>query len=596
MSQASPKKPFGLQELIALTLKFGYISEHTAREALQDGRRQTSGQEDGAGGGFLASVQAVVDLHLTRKDDPSKRVDEEALISLVARQLGMPFIKIDPLKLDLKSVTSVIPRSFALKHLVVPLGIQDGKLTVACADPFDREAIDDIARAAQVQVQPVLSTRTDIVKLINDFFGFRHSIEQAETQFESSVIDLGNLEQFVRLKTTDELASTDRHIVNAVNYLFTYAFDQRASDIHIEPKREASLVRMRIDGVLHTIYRMPKAVHPAIVSRIKNLSRLDMAEKRKPQDGRIKIQRESTEVEIRVSTVPVAFGEKVVMRIMDPSVLFQDLEGLGFSSTDLIRYNRFIRLPHGIVLVCGPTGSGKSTTLYSTLRMLSSPEINIVTIEDPIEMVCEDFNQIGVQPAAGVTFATILRNILRQDPDIIMVGELRDLETAQNAIQSALTGHLVLSTIHTNDAPSTIIRLLDLGIPAFLIQASLVGVLAQRLVRKICPDCRESYTMNADELRKMGLELHQTGDVTLYRGKGCAKCRGTGYYGRIGIFEVLSYSDELKRLTTDQTDVAKIRDMARRQGMITLRENALRRVLDGTTTYSEALRVTWEQE
>ncbi|MEW6258893.1 MAG: GspE/PulE family protein [Thermodesulfobacteriota bacterium] len=596
MSQASLKTPFGIPELIALTLQSGRISDHTARQAMQDGPPREGVRRNGIGSDFLSSIQAVVDLRLTRKDDPSKWIDEETIVSLVAQKLGIPFVKIDPLKLDLKSVTSVIPRSFALKHLVVPLGVQNGKLTVACADPFDREAIDDIARAAQVQVRQVLSTKTDIVKLINDFFGFRHSIEQAETQFESTVIDLGNLEQFVRLKTTDELASTDRHIVNAVNYLFTYAFDQRASDIHIEPKREASLVRMRIDGVLHTIYRMPKTVHPAIVSRIKNLSRLDMAEKRKPQDGRIKIQRESTEVEIRVSTVPVAFGEKVVMRIMDPSVLFQDLEGLGFSSTDLIRYNRFIRLPHGIVLVCGPTGSGKSTTLYSTLRMLSSPEINIVTIEDPIEMVCEDFNQIGVQPAAGVTFANLLRNILRQDPDIIMVGELRDLETAQNAIQSALTGHLVLSTIHTNDAPSTIIRLLDLGIPAFLIQASLVGVLAQRLVRKICSNCKESFVMKAEELRKMGLQLAQEGGVLLYRGKGCAQCRGTGYYGRIGIFEVLSYSEELKRLTTDQTDVAQIRDMARHQGMITLRENALRRVLDGTTTYSEALRVTWEQE
>jgi len=587
--------PFGVKQLLLLLHKGGLISEHSARQALREALRKID-RAPNERNGFLDAIDAIVVLHISRKDIPSRLIDEDAIYPLVSQELGLPYVKIDPLKLDLKSVTSVIPRSFALKHLVVPLGVQNGKLTIACADPFDREAIDDIARAAQLQVQPVISTRSDIVKLINDFFGFRHSIEQAETQFESSLIDLGNLEQFVRLKTTDEQASTDRHIVNAVNYLFTYAFDQRASDIHIEPKREDSLVRMRIDGVLHTIYRMPKAVHPAVVSRIKNLSRMDMAEKRKPQDGRIKIQREETEVEIRVSTVPVAFGEKVVMRIMDPTVLFQDLEGLGFSSTDLIRYNRFIRLPHGIALVCGPTGSGKSTTLYSTLRMLSTPEINIVTIEDPIEMVCEDFNQIGVQPAAGVTFATILRNILRQDPDIIMVGELRDLETAQNAIQSALTGHLVLSTIHTNDAPSTIIRLLDLGIPAFLIQASLVGVLAQRLVRKICPDCKEPYTMHADELRKMGLHPPQSGeDVTLYRGKGCAKCRGTGYYGRIGIFEVLSYTDELKRLTTDHTDVAQIRDMARRQGMITLRENALRRVLDGTTTVSEALRVTWEQ-
>ncbi|WP_028323902.1 GspE/PulE family protein [Desulfatirhabdium butyrativorans] len=587
--------PFGVKQLLLLLHKGGLITEHSARQALREALRKIE-RAPNAPNGFLDAIDAIVALHISRKDIPSRLIDEDALYPLVAQELDLPYIKIDPLKLDLKSVTSVIPRSFALKHLVVPLGVQDGKLTVACADPFNREAIDDIARAGQTQVQQVLSTKSDIVKLINDFFGFRHSIEQAETQFGSSIIDLGNLEQFVHLKTSDELASTDRHIVNAVNYLFSYAFDQRASDIHVEPKREASLVRMRIDGVLHTIYRMPKAVHPAIISRIKNLCRMDMAEKRKPQDGRIKIQREATEVEIRVSTVPVAFGEKVVMRIMDPNVLFQDLDGLGFTATDLIRYNRFIRLPHGIVLVCGPTGSGKSTTLYSTLRMLSTPEINLVTIEDPIEMVCEDFNQIGVQPLAGVTFATILRNILRQDPDIIMVGELRDLETAQNAIQSALTGHLVLSTIHTNDAPSTIIRLLDLGIPAFLIQASLVGVLAQRLVRKICPDCKESFVMKAEEFRKIGLQIGEDGDVVLYRGKGCTKCRGTGYYGRLGIFEVLSYTDELKRLTTDKTDIGQIRDKARQQGMVSLRENALNRVLDGTTTYQEALRVTWGQE
>jgi general secretion pathway protein E len=406
-------------------------------------------------------------------------------------------------------------------------------------------------------------------------------------------VDLGNLEQYVRLKSADELPSTDQHVVNAVNHLFTYAFDQRASDVHIEPKRDVSLIRMRIDGILHTVYQLPKNVHSAIISRIKNLSRLDMAEKRRPQDGRIKTDKEGVEVEIRLSTIPVAFGEKVVMRIMDPDILFQDLEKLGFTSTDLIRYNKFINMPHGIVLVCGPTGSGKSTTLYSTLRDLYTPEKNITTIEDPIEMVHENFNQIAVQPVIGITFATILRNILRQDPDIIMIGEMRDLETAENAVQGALTGHLVLSTLHTNDAPSSIIRLLDLGVPSFLIQSTLVGIMAQRLVRKICNHCMESFEMETTELGAMGLDVEQNGRIKLYRGKGCQRCRGTGYYGRTGIFEVIPYSESLKKMTTAKTDVKAIAAQAKAEGMITLRENALLKLLEGKTTYQEVLRITW---
>jgi general secretion pathway protein E len=409
------------------------------------------------------------------------------------------------------------------------------------------------------------------------------------------MVDLGNLEQYVRLKTSDELPSTDQHIVNAVNHLFNYAFEQRASDIHIEPKRKVSRVRMRIDGILHPVYELPKTVHSAVVSRIKTLSRMDMAEKRRPQDGRIKTEKEGVEVEIRVSTIPVAFGEKVVMRIMDPEIIFQDLEKLGFSPTDLIRYNRFINMPHGIILVCGPTGSGKSTTLYSTLKLLASPEVNITTVEDPIEMVHESFNQIGVQPLAGVTFSTILRNILRQDPDIIMVGEMRDLETAENAVQAALTGHLVLSTLHTNDSASVITRLLDLGVPPFLMQATLIGVLAQRLVRKVCLHCQEIFEMDSTELKEMGIDVGTDGPVHLHRGKGCLRCRGSGYLGRTGIFEVLPYTESIKKLTTPNADLSAILSQAKKEGMVSMRENAVRKLIDGSTTYQEVLRVTWEQ-
>jgi len=498
------------------------------------------------------------------------------------------------LKLDLNLVTTTIPRSFALRHLVLPIAINDGCLTVATANPYNRDVFEDIARAIHLKVQAVISSKSDIIRLIDEFFGFKRSIAAAEDQFAGPTVDLGNLEQYVSLKSGDELPSNDQHIIRAVNHLFTYAFDQRASDIHIEPKRDASRIRMRIDGTLHTVYQLPKNVHSAVVSRIKNLSRLDMSEKRRPQDGRIKTDKGGVEVEIRVSTVPVAFGEKVVMRVMDPEILFQDLEMLGFSGADLIRYNKFINRPHGIVLVCGPTGSGKSTTLYSTLRSLSSPDINITTVEDPIEMVHEDFNQIAVQPVLGINFATILRNILRQDPDIIMIGEMRDLETARNAVQAALTGHLVLSTLHTNDAPAAITRLLDLGIPSYLIQTTLVGILAQRLVRKICNHCKESFEMESAEMKAMGLDVDSSGSIRLFRGKGCSRCRGTGYLGRSGIFEVLPYSDTIRKMTSETTPVEAIRNQAQKEGMVTLRENAIKILREGKTTYQEVLRVTWD--
>jgi general secretion pathway protein E len=397
------------------------------------------------------------------------------------------------------------------------------------------------------------------------------------------------------LRSADELPSNDQHIVNAVDHLFIYAFDQKASDIHIEPKREQTLVRMRIDGVLHTVYKLPKSVHSAIASRIKNLSRMDMAEKRRPQDGRIKTDKGDKEVEIRVSTVPVAFGEKVVMRIMDPDILFQDLDKLGFDQLDLERYQKLIEMPHGILLVCGPTGSGKSTTLYSTLNRIYKPTINITTVEEPIEMVHENFNQIAVQQKIDITFGSILRNILRQDPDVIMIGEMRDFETAENAIQAALTGHLVLSTLHTNDAPTSIMRLLDLGVPHFLLQATLVGILAQRLVRKICSYCKTPEEVDTDQLRSMGLDVNRTGSLELYHGKGCEKCRGTGYRGRTCIVELMPFSEAIRKLTVDPADVDTIRTKAREEGMRTLRESAVDKLLKGITTHQEVLRVTWEQ-
>lgn len=517
---------------------------------------------------------------------------EEKVMKEVAAGLGIPFKKIDPLELDLEVVTKTLPKNFAIKNLAVPIAREGGELKIAMVDPLNEELIHDIMRVSSLNISPVVSTKSDIIKLIREFYGFKRSIVLAEQELVSPLVDLGNLEQYSKLKSVSEIESTDKHIKNAVEYLFHYALEQRASDIHIEPKRDMGIVRLRIDGILHNIYTMPRVVHNAVISRIKALSRLNIAEKRRPQDGRIKLQGEERDVETRVSTVPVAFGEKAVLRLLNSSVLFQDLEELGFSSHDLIQFRTFLEQPHGIILVTGPTGSGKTTTLYSALRSLSTPENNITTVEDPIEMVCEDFNQIAVQPLVDITFSSILKNILRQDPDIIMIGEIRDAETAHQAIQAALTGHLVLSTLHTNDAASSVTRLVDLGVEPFLISSTLLGVVAQRLVRTVCPHCAETYSLSGADLWSLGIDVSFKHDVELKRGKGCRFCRQTGYYGRQGVFEVVPVDDEIKKMIEEKAPAEAIKKKACQKGMKPLRENALAKLLKGVTTYHEVLRCT----
>jgi general secretion pathway protein E len=558
------------------------------------GRRQSDQRKMDQG--YPDMVDILVSMRLELPGKKGAVLNEEIIMRAVARSLKMAFKKLDPLELDMETVTKTIPRSFAINHLILPFEVQDDILHVVTYHPDNQVVLEDIERVNQVTVRPYLSTKSDIKKILAEFFGFQRSISAAETQFggpaEGGTVDIGNLEQYVRLSSAKELTSTDQHIKAAVNHLFNYALEQRASDIHVEPKRNTCLIRFRIDGVLHTIYKLPKAVHSAITSRIKSLARMDIAEKRRPQDGRIKIGRAGDrEAELRVSTVPVAFGEKTVLRILDPDVIFQDLDSLGFSRRDRVVYNSFMSSPHGIVLVTGPTGSGKSTTLYSTLKKIATPETNIITVEDPVEMVHEEFNQISVQEQIDVTFSTILRNILRQDPDIIMIGEIRDLETATHAVQAALTGHLVFSTLHTNDAVSTIIRLEDLGLEPFLIGSTMLGALAQRLVRKICPHCIEKYEASGEELRKLGFPVGED-RVVLHRGKGCKQCRGTGYSGRLGVFEIFPMSEKLKKLVADRAPDSELRQVAIREGMTTLREDAWSKVLAGKTTVEEALRVT----
>ncbi|MCI5190318.1 MAG: type II/IV secretion system protein, partial [Candidatus Electrothrix sp. AS4_5] len=406
-----------------------FVLRHKERQSQQLLKLQGGPKQ--AGRGYPDLVDILASLKLEAPGKEKRILTEELIMRAVSRKLGIPFKKLDPLELDIEIVTKTIPRSFAINHLILPFEIRNGVLQVVTYDPDNTTPLRDIEQVNQTELKPYLSTRSDIRKILSEFFGFQRAITAAEGQFSttgsSATVDIGNLEQYVKLSSAQELSSTDQHIKAAVNHLFNYALEQRASDIHVEPKRESCLIRYRIDGVLHTIYKLPKAVHSAITSRIKALARLDIAEKRRPQDGRIKIgQKDGKEAELRVSTIPVSFGEKTVMRILDTKVIFQDLDELGFSKRDKAVYNSFITAPHGIVLVTGPTGSGKSTTLYSTLKKIASPEINIVTVEDPVEMVHEDFNQISVQQQIDVTFSTILRNILRQDPDVIMIGEIRD--------------------------------------------------------------------------------------------------------------------------------------------------------------------------
>ncbi len=536
-------------------------------------------------------IDVIVSMKLKSPGSKEDLLTEEAIMMEIAKHFKMPYVKIDPLKLDSDIVTRIVSRPYAVKHQIVPIELSDNTLTVATSNPFEHEGIDGIKQSKGYGIDIVVSTKTEIMKIITEFYGFKSSVAAAHNSI-SSEIDLGNFEQYVKLKSVSELVSTDQHIVNAVEYLLRYAYSQRASDIHIEPKRDHSLVRLRIDGILHNIHKMPKAVHPAFISRIKTLARMDIAEKRRPQDGRIKTDQDSKEIELRVSTLPVSFGEKVVLRIFDPSVLMQNLNELGFLEREMDLFKSFVSAPNGMILVTGPTGSGKTTTLYSALKTLSTSEINLTTIEDPIEMVYEHFNQTSIQPQIGITFASSLRTILRQDPDIIMVGEIRDFDTADNSIQASLTGHLVLSTLHTNDAPSSVARLIDLGVEPFLINATLLGVVAQRLVRKVCVNCAESYYLSEEECRILGLNYDKTRNSSVAIGAGCSQCRGTGYFGRTSVFEVMEITEKLKTAIENKETPVKIKQLACTEGFTTLRENAIKILLKGITSFDEIVRVT----
>ena len=538
---------------------------------------------------YVSPLEVIASFAFPSRNPRSEFMDEVEVCKAYSTATAFPFCRIDPLKLDAKQLCSIVSKPFARKHLLVPVKLDGHRLQVAMVNPFDRVAIQSLEDVTGHEIEPVLGLREEILKTINEIFAFEHSLLKAE-KLKNTANDLGNLEQLVDILTEDELDASDQHIVKAVDLLLQYAFEQRASDIHIEPKREKSVVRLRIDGKLHDTHSIPKQVYPSFISRIKIMARMDIAEKRRPQDGRIKSVFKDTEIELRVSTVPVAFGEKAVIRIFDPAMLVQDLSSLGFFPEQRIVFERIIGRPYGIILLTGPTGSGKTTTLYSSLQFLSTPDVNVTTIEDPIEMVHDTFNQIGVQEHAGVTFSSALRSILRQDPDIIMVGEIRDEETAQYAVQAALTGHLVFSTLHTNNASGAITRLVDLNIEPFLIASTLIGVIAQRLVRTVCRSCDERAAISDDERFLFGIPPEA--DVSGIRsGSGCEKCRKTGYRGRTGVFELLEVTDRIRAMIRDRADESEITKAARVAGMEPLLRGAVRKLLAGQTTAEEIVRV-----
>ena len=535
--------------------------------------------------------KTVSSLNLQDASGQGTRIDDYLLARLIAEDAGLPFYKIDPLKLDIEFIEKKISRPFARKHRMIPIQVRDGRLVVAVANPFDVASIDSYRDMVKQELDAVVAAESDITQVITDYYGFRASVTKAHRDMKIG-LDLSNLEQYVKLKSGAEIESSDQHIVNAVDYLLQHAYESRASDIHIEPRRDFAQIRFRIDGVLHEMQRVPKLVNLAVTSRLKTMCRMDIAEKRRPQDGRIKTEHSGKEIELRVSTLPTVFGEKMVMRIFDPDVLIRDLSGLGFYDDELKTFHDWIERPHGIILVTGPTGSGKTVTLYSALKTLSSPEINIITIEDPIEMVCDEFNQSSIQPKIGITFASSLRTLLRQDPDIIMVGEIRDTETAQNAVQAALTGHLVFSTLHTNDAASSVTRLVDLGIQPFLISSTIIGAMAQRLVRMICNDCKRNRPLTIEEAAMLNLQPPEGKRIVVKEGAGCIRCRNTGYFGRTGIFELMPIDNAIRELIDHGEDFLKIKDMAHKRGMRSLRQSALRKLAEGITSFEEVIRVT----
>jgi len=529
-------------------------------------------------------------------------LDAEALTQWLAQRCGLTYLRIDPLKVEVGKVADVMSAGYAERHKVLPVQVGPAEVVVATAEPFLTDWVGEVERQTRKTVRLVLASPAEITRYTAEFFALAKSVRAATKSGSSAGFQ--SFEQLVELgKGNKQIDANDQGVVQVVDWLWQYAFDQRASDIHLEPRREQGVIRFRIDGVLHPVYQLPLGVMNAMTARIKLLGRMDVVERRRPQDGRIKTLKpgvggaKGDEVEMRLSTLPTAFGEKLVMRIFDPESTVKDLAALGFGAHDAARWEGLTRRPHGIVLVTGPTGSGKTTTLYATLKRLATEEVNVSTVEDPIEMIEPAFNQTQVQPHLDLDFAQGLRALMRQDPDIIMVGEIRDLATAEMAVQAALTGHLVFSTLHTNDAPSAVMRLMELGIPPYLINATVLGVLAQRLVRTLCAACKTRVEKDeAAEAREQLAELVKpwqiTGSYRPYQPVGCVDCRMTGFRGRMGLYELLTVTEAFKNQVIREPKLETMRAQAVTDGMRPLRLAGAARVAEGLTTLDEVLATT----
>lgn len=586
-----PRSTLTLRDVCTALVSSGEISQEDAERLLSANLGATidAGQK-----GKRHPLELVAIAALTSQKN-GRTLDLDRLTHWLADWAGQPYYHIDPLQIDTPAIARVMSYAFAQRHGILAVEIGAEEVLVASTEPFKSEWVQNLQQAVRKTIRRVVANPEDIRRYTVEFYQLANSVSKAS--HGQGATGNQNFEQLLDLGASEHPDANDQHVVKIVDWLLQYAFDQRASDIHIEPRRTVTQVRFRIDGVLHNVYEFPEHVGVAVTSRLKILGRLNIAEKRRPQDGRIKTRKpDNREVELRLATMPTAFGEKMVLRIFDPDVLLKSYEQLGFGKEDRQRWQEITSRPHGIVLVTGPTGSGKTTTLYSTLKQIASPELNVCTIEDPIEMVEPAFNQMQVQTNINLTFAAGVRALLRQDPDIIMIGEIRDLETAEMAVQAALTGHLVLSTLHTNDAPSAITRMMELGIPPYLIRATVLGVMAQRLARTLCPHCKAPGPADEQAWQTITRPWKAPVPKQFYQPVGCLECRNTGYLGRAGVYEIMTLSGALLRQITDHCELEQLRLDAYKEGMKSLRLGGAQKVAAGQTTVEEVLRVTPESQ
>ena len=540
----------------------------------------------------LHALEIIANRHWTNLARPDQVLNLDVLTDWLAAESGMPRYHFDPLKMDVASCTSLMSYAYASRFKILPVKVTDSEVTIAVTDPYKTEWLEEIRRIVNLPIKLVLANPQELKSYLLEFYSISKAMDNAGLNQADSGSNIQNFEQLIELGKTGTVDADDQHIVSIVDWLMQYAFTQRASDIHIEPRRNQGNVRFRIDGVMHQVYEIPANITAAVTSRIKIMGRLDVAEKHKPQDGRIKTRTpEGREIEMRLSSMPTAFGEKLVLRIFDPEVLVRDFSELGFEKKESSSWDQMIHQPYGIILVTGPTGSGKTTTLYTSLKYLAVPEVNVCTIEDPIELVEPSFNQMQVQHNIDVDFASGVKTLLRQDPDIIMIGEIRDRETAEMAVQAALTGHLVLSTLHTNDAPSAVARLLEIGVPSYLISATLLGVVAQRLVRTLCPHCKKEKELDLSQWQSLINPWNTEPPAKVYKAEGCLECRQTGFLGRKGIYEMMLLNDDLKQHITDDFDLLRFRKLSIKHGMRPLNLAGAQKVARGITTIQEVLKV-----